>query len=42
MAFSGVGVGLSLGPLAIHARFSQPESRVAIVSALSLFVSLFH
>ncbi|KAK7692753.1 hypothetical protein QCA50_004386 [Cerrena zonata] len=37
MAMAGVGVGLGMGPLAVHARFSQPEERVAIVSALSLF-----
>ncbi|GJJ08984.1 hypothetical protein Clacol_003205 [Clathrus columnatus] len=27
----GVGIGVSFGPLATHARFSQPESRVAVV-----------
>ncbi|KAI0789133.1 major facilitator superfamily domain-containing protein [Abortiporus biennis] len=37
MAMAGVGVGLSMGPLAVHARFSQPEHRVAVVSGLSLF-----
>ena len=36
---SGAGVGLGMGPLAVHARFSQPEEHVAIVSALTLFVS---
>ncbi|PSR81138.1 hypothetical protein PHLCEN_2v6473 [Hermanssonia centrifuga] len=41
MAMAGVGTGLSIGPLAIHARFSQPEDRVAIVSALSLFFRAF-
>lgn len=39
MAMAGVGVGMGIGPLAVHARFSQPEDRVAIVSALTLFVS---
>lgn len=38
MAMAGVGVGLGIGPLAVHARFSQPEDRVAVVSALTLFV----
>ena len=37
---AGVGVGMTFGPLAIHARFSQPEERVAIVIALNLFVSV--
>ncbi|PCH34793.1 hypothetical protein WOLCODRAFT_165820 [Wolfiporia cocos MD-104 SS10] len=37
MVMSGVGVGLSIGALAIHARFSQPAGKVAIVSALLLF-----
>lgn len=37
---AGVGVGLTFGPLAIHARFSQPSERVAIVVALNLFVSI--
>ncbi|THH30779.1 hypothetical protein EUX98_g3402 [Antrodiella citrinella] len=41
MAMAGVGVGLSLGPLAVHARFSQPEALVAVVSALSLFFRSF-
>lgn len=35
---AGVGVGMSIGPLAVHMRFSQPESRVAAVAALGLFV----
>jgi hypothetical protein len=39
MVMAGVGVGMTFGPLAIHARFSQPEERVAIVVALNLFVS---
>ncbi|KAI0819975.1 MFS general substrate transporter [Trametes gibbosa] len=37
MAMTGVGVGLCIGPLAVHARFSQPESRVAVVSGITLF-----
>ncbi|TFK90574.1 MFS general substrate transporter [Polyporus arcularius HHB13444] len=37
LVMAGVGVGMSIGPLAIHCRFSQPESRVAVVSALGLF-----
>ncbi|OBZ67215.1 putative MFS-type transporter YusP [Grifola frondosa] len=37
MAMCGVGVGLGIGSLVVHVRFSQPETRVAIVSALSLF-----
>ena len=36
---AGVGVGMTFGPLAVHARFSQPSDRVAIVVALNLFVS---
>ncbi|EIW63415.1 MFS general substrate transporter [Trametes versicolor FP-101664 SS1] len=37
MAMTGVGVGLSIGPLAVHVRFSQPDGRVAVVSGLTLF-----
>ncbi|KAI0630259.1 MFS general substrate transporter [Trametes polyzona] len=37
MAMTGVGVGMSIGPLAVHARFSQPDNRVAVVSGLTLF-----
>ncbi|EGO25454.1 hypothetical protein SERLADRAFT_465639 [Serpula lacrymans var. lacrymans S7.9] len=37
MVMSGVGVGLTAGSLAVHARFSQPTNRVAIVNALTLF-----
>ncbi|KAI5119614.1 hypothetical protein M0805_007878 [Coniferiporia weirii] len=37
MVLSGVGVGATFGPLAIHARFSQPEGRVAVVTSLNLF-----
>ncbi|RPD74189.1 MFS general substrate transporter [Lentinus tigrinus ALCF2SS1-7] len=37
LVMAGVGVGMSIGPLAIHCRFSQPEERVAVVSALGLF-----
>lgn len=41
MAMAGVGTGLSIAPLAVHARFSQPAERNAIVSALTLFVCLY-
>ncbi|KAH7927142.1 MFS general substrate transporter [Leucogyrophana mollusca] len=37
MVMAGAGVGLTAGPLAIHARFSQPTHRVAIVNAMTLF-----
>ena len=37
MATCGAGVGMGFGPLAIHARFLQPEDRVAIVVASNLF-----
>jgi len=37
MAFAGVGCGMTTGALIVHARFSQPEHRVAVVSALTLF-----
>ncbi|KAI5119616.1 hypothetical protein M0805_007880 [Coniferiporia weirii] len=37
MILIGSGVGMTFGPLAIHVRFSQPNSRVAIVIALNLF-----
>ena len=37
---AGSGIGLSLSPAAIHARFSQPDNRVAVVTALLLFVSV--
>jgi hypothetical protein len=38
MVMTGIGIGLTAGSLAVHARFSQPEERVAVVSALTLFV----
>ena len=41
LVMAGVGVGMSMGPLAIHCRFSQSEDRVAVVSALGLFVRVF-
>ncbi|KAL0566981.1 hypothetical protein V5O48_015018 [Marasmius crinis-equi] len=41
LALSGVGVGMNIGTLNVHARFSQPEERVAIVSALMLFFRSF-
>ncbi|KDQ08492.1 hypothetical protein BOTBODRAFT_138939 [Botryobasidium botryosum FD-172 SS1] len=37
LALCGVSVGLCFGPLAMHARFCQPEDRVAIVVTLNLF-----
>jgi len=37
MAMCGAGVGMGFGPLSIHARFSQPEDRVAVVVASNLF-----
>ena len=37
MVMAGVGVGMTFGPLALHARFSQPEGRVAVVVSLNLF-----
>ncbi|KAI0769721.1 major facilitator superfamily domain-containing protein [Trametes elegans] len=37
MVMTGVGVGMCIGPLVVHVRFSQPENRVAVVSGLSLF-----
>jgi len=41
LVMCGVGIGLTFGPLAIHARFSQPEDRVAVVVALNLFFRTF-
>ncbi|KAJ7579096.1 major facilitator superfamily domain-containing protein [Mycena floridula] len=37
MALAGVGCGLTVGSLVVHARFSQPRERVAVVSAMLLF-----
>jgi len=37
MVMCGAGVGMNFGPLAIHARFLQPEDRVAVVMASNLF-----
>ncbi|ESK84711.1 mfs multidrug transporter [Moniliophthora roreri MCA 2997] len=37
LAMSGVGCGLAIGSMNVHARFSQPSERVAIVSAMLLF-----
>ncbi|KZS91828.1 MFS general substrate transporter [Sistotremastrum niveocremeum HHB9708] len=37
MAMAGAGVGLTFGPIGIHARFSLPSNRVAVVEALNLF-----
>jgi hypothetical protein len=41
MAMAGVGTGLQIGPLAIQARFSMSADRVAVVTALMLFVSRY-
>ncbi|KAF8452359.1 major facilitator superfamily domain-containing protein [Boletus edulis BED1] len=40
MAMVGVGVGLTAGPLAIHARFTKPN-HVAITNAMLLFFRAF-
>ncbi|TBU45918.1 MFS general substrate transporter [Dichomitus squalens] len=37
LVMTGVGVGMTLGPLVVHVRFSQPEHRNAVVAALALF-----
>lgn len=42
MVLAGAGVGLSAGPLAMQARFSLPNNRVAVVSSMTLFVSCVH
>lgn len=39
MGMVGAAVGLSIGALPIHARFSQPHDKVAAVSAFIIFVS---
>jgi len=39
LVMCGIGIGLTFGPLVIHAQFSQPDDRIAIVVALNLFVS---
>lgn len=39
MAMVGVGVGLTAGPLAVHARFTKPN-HIAITNAMQLFVRL--
>ncbi|KAF8517756.1 major facilitator superfamily domain-containing protein [Hysterangium stoloniferum] len=41
LVLCGVGIGMTFGPLAIHARFSQPENRVAIIVGLNLFFRSF-
>lgn len=41
MALAGVGIGAAFGPLSVHARFSQPEERVAIVTSLNIFFRTF-
>ncbi|KAI0058079.1 MFS general substrate transporter [Artomyces pyxidatus] len=38
---SGFGIGLGVGPIATHARFSQTDERVAVVTALILFFRSF-
>ena len=38
MALAGVGTGLSIGPLAVQARFVLPAERNAVVTGLTLFV----
>ncbi|KIJ37995.1 hypothetical protein M422DRAFT_60884 [Sphaerobolus stellatus SS14] len=40
LVLCGVGVGMTFGPLAIHARFSQPEDRVAVFRTLGGTVGL--
>ncbi|KAJ6455690.1 major facilitator superfamily domain-containing protein [Mycena sanguinolenta] len=37
MAMVGVGVGMEVGPLAIQARFTLPEDKIAVVTGLNLF-----
>ncbi|KAI0064675.1 MFS general substrate transporter [Artomyces pyxidatus] len=34
---TGLGIGQTIGPSATHARFAQPEHRVSVVTALTLF-----
>jgi len=38
MAMAGGGVGLTFSPLAVQARFSQADNRVAVVTGLNLFL----
>ncbi|PVF95953.1 MFS general substrate transporter [Serendipita vermifera] len=37
LILTGVGVGITFGPLSYQARYSQPEERVAVVVATNLF-----
>jgi len=37
MVMAGVGTGMTFAPTGIHARFSQPANRVAVVESLQLF-----
>lgn len=37
---AGGGVGLTFSPLAVQARFSQADNRVAAVTGLNLFVRM--
>ncbi|KAG9217539.1 hypothetical protein CCMSSC00406_0008466 [Pleurotus cornucopiae] len=40
MVLAGVGIGVAIGPLAIHARFSQPVERLAIFRSLGGTIGL--
>jgi hypothetical protein len=37
LILTGIGVGITFGPLSYQARYSQPEERVAVVVATNLF-----
>ncbi|KDQ08494.1 hypothetical protein BOTBODRAFT_118640 [Botryobasidium botryosum FD-172 SS1] len=37
LGLCGASVGLTFGPLSMHARFTQPENRIATIVALNLF-----
>jgi hypothetical protein len=39
LAVAGAGTGLQIGPVSVQARFSLSAERVAVVTALLLFVS---
>jgi len=39
MVMTGVGCGLTIGSVNVQARFTHSQERVAIISALILFVS---
>ena len=36
---AGVGVGLSIGSIVMHTRFSQPKDRAAIIASVGVYVS---